>query len=357
MTLRDGVRIVVAASISRKAGGTYYARKLAEAMGARLASVEQPLPRLMLELWRRDADVCLVEFEYATFGSVMRSLPLLPLLVFFTRWRHPVVVRLHGVVTEESLRGTRLARLTLLAFHVSYKLTAAFASGFIVCSDLMRTTLESDYRIPGAWVIPLGSDAAVPGPSDPRNLVFFGFVRPSKGLEELIAATALLRKDLPDLHLVIAGGLALRREGEYLDRLRDIVRRERLEGSVEFRTGFLSEEEKVAIVRSARVIVLPYTDRFVEVSGVLHDLAAYGLPVVCSDTPRFSEVRDGVECLKSPPAGPDLARVIRSVWKEPALAARLGDALRRKALAESWDAVAARHLNVLETVIGRHDGS
>ena len=328
------------APIGKHSGGTFYARTLARALAAEVVPIDQPFPRLVFSLLRSETDVYLIDFEYATFGSVARSFVLLPLLAFLLRIRRPVVAKLHGVVTDASLHGRRLAHPILLAFHLSYRLTGVFASGFIVHSELMRTTLRTDYGITNASVIPLGADAAIPGASTPEHLVFFGFVRPSKGVEELIAAMGLLKEDHPDLRLVVAGGLALDREAGYLEVLQEAVHRAGVADRVEFRTRFLPEAEKAAIVRSARILVLPYTDQFVEVSAVVHDFVAYGVPIVCSDRPRFSELTDGVDCLKVRPEAPELAKGIRTLLEDPSLASRLGENLRRKAQAESWDRIA-----------------
>ena len=345
------MKVILAATVGKRSGGTFYARRLGQALGAEMVPIDQPLTRLVPSLLRVEADVFLIDFEYATFGNAARSIVLLPLLVLLLRLRRPVVVRLHGVVTESSLRGGKFRHLVLSAFHLSYKLTAVFASAFIVHSELMRTTLATEYGIVNATVIPLGSNPAASRRSEGAHLAFFGFVRPSKGVEEAILALGLLREEYPDLRLVVAGGLALDREATYLGVLQDAVRTAGVEDRVEFLTRFLTEEEKTAVVASASMLLLPYKDEFVEVSAVVHDFAGYGVPIICSDRPRFSELTDGVNCLKVRPEGPALAQAIRTLLENPPLAARLGENLRHLAEANSWDRVATLHRAYLESVV------
>ncbi len=345
------MKLAIVAPFGTRSGATLVAERLARMLGAaKVSSVDPPLQLLHSVLGIR-ADVVLVEFEYATFKGVPRSLLLLPIVTLLLRARCKVVVKLHGVVTEESLRGLRFSRLTLHAYRTSYKLTAIFASAFFVQSDLMKTTLRDDYGITAVYVIPFPSDVVGPATASPNQIAFLGYVRPTKGIEPLIDAIALLRADYPDLRLVIAGPV-LPKEGWYFETVRQALRRMAVEDRVTLLTHFLAGEEKSAVVRASRILLLPYTDRFVEISGVLHDFAGFGVPVICSDRPRFSELTDGVNCLKVPPTGPRLADAIRTLLKDPTLSSRLAEGLRKKALAETWDIVVARHRELFEDVLG-----
>lgn len=348
------MKVLLVATLRRKAGATYYAKKLAEVLAARLVAADQPIRRLLFEARTSDADVVHIQFEYATFGSVARSLVLLPVLSLLLSQRRPVVVTLHGVVTKESLEGGRFPRLVLLAYHLSYRAANAFVATFVVHSELMRTTLASEYAIRKAVVIPLGFDSAplTRFPVKGMHIAFFGFVRPSKGVEELIGAMELLRETFPDLRLKVAGGPANDREAAYLDTLLDAAQRTDVADRVDFLTRFLTEEEKAAVVASSRVLVLPYKDTFVEVSAVVHDFAAYGVPVIVSDRPRFSELTDGRDCLKVSPEAPALAAAVSSLLRDPVLAARLSEGLREKAEAGSWDHVGGAHMRLYGELAG-----
>lgn len=350
------MKILMVTTVERRTGATYYSRKLSRVLGADLVSAEQPLPTLLKLLHSSNADLCHVQFEYRTFGGVGRSLAILPLLTFLLSRRWPVIVTLHGIVTRSGLRGRAFGRLASLAYCVSLRHTATFAAAIIVHSELMRDTLVSELGVRKTVVIPHGSDIpSIVSEAIPSNLhlVFFGFIRPEKGLEDLLTAVNVLKGDYPGIRLTVAGAPVRKDEAEYLERLHRLIGEMNLESYVRFTTKFLTDREKEALVSRAAAIILPYRDQFIEVSGVVHDLAGFGVPIICSATPRFSELTDGVNCLKVLPDGLALARAIRRLFEDPGLRERLGKGIRRKAEAESWERVAERHLEIYRAVVLR----
>ncbi len=210
------------------------------------------------------------------------------------------------------------------------KATGSFASAFVVHSEGMRKTAEGEYGLHDVFVIPLGSvqvSAVAGGRAASHHVVFFGFIRPEKGLQSLIGAIGTLRGQVPDIRLTIAGSVVHERERGYLLGLHERVQAEALTDHVRFLTKFLSDEEISELMREAAALALPYTDQFVEVSAIVHDVAGYGVPLVCSKTPRFSELVDGVDCLKVAPVSGEIARAILRILSEPDLATKLGEGL------------------------------
>ena len=261
---------------------------------------------------------------------------------------------LHGLVTEESLQGRRMKGLLHLAFRSSMKATGSFASAFVVHSEGMRKTAEGEYGLHDVFVIPLGSvqvSAVAGGRAASHHVVFFGFIRPEKGLQSLIGAIGTLRGKVPDIRLTIAGSVVHERERGYLLGLHERVQAEALTDHVRFLTKFLSDEEISELMREAAALALPYTDQFVEVSAIVHDVAGYGVPLVCSKTPRFSELVDGVDCLKVAPESGEIARAILRILSEPDLATKLGEGLLRRSQTSTWDVVAAEHLKLYRQVL------
>jgi glycosyltransferase involved in cell wall biosynthesis len=289
-----------------------------------------------------------IQFEYRTFGGVGRSLLLLPLLAaFLRRSGSVVVVTLHGLVTVDSLRAWRLKGLLHFVFQSSIRMTGLFASAFIVHSEGMRKTAEGVYGLRDIIVIPFGSDPVPTLPtSRPKSnhVVFFGFIRPEKGIDLLMEAVRALREEIPDVRLTIAGSVVYPEERSHLVALRERAQTKALAGAVRFLTKFLDDAEISALMQDAAVIVLPYRDRFVEVSLLVHDVAGYGVPLICSDSPRFGELIDGVDCLKVVPEATELARAIRRILLDADLSRTLSEGLLRRARQESWDSVAAKHV-------------
>jgi glycosyltransferase involved in cell wall biosynthesis len=151
-------------------------------------------------------------------------------------------------------------------------------------------------------------------------VLFFGLLRPYKGLEVLLEAW----RGIGGAELWIVG--------------RPRVSLERLEAAapegVRFLPRFVQDSELAAYFRRADVVVLPYarTERF-DFSGVLATALAFGRPIVASDIGGFSEVADvgGAELV--PPDDPAALRA--------ALAGLLGDPERRDRLAAGARAAAA----------------
>jgi len=281
---------------------------------------------------------------------------ILPLLAALLRPRGSVVVTLHGLVTPRSLQGRKLKALVLLAFRSSIKTTGTFVSAFVVHSEEMRKTAESEYGLHNVFVIPLGSDPVPTFASSRRasnHVVFFGFIRPEKGLQHLVMAVRNLTGKIPDIRLTLAGTVVHANERGYLRSLQHLVLAEGLTENVRFLTKFLSAQEISELMREATVLALPYTDQFVEVSAIAHDLAGYGVPLICSRTPRFSELEDGVDCLKVAPESNELTEAILRIFADRTLSTRLSEGLLRRSRLESWDVVGAKHLELYREILMR----
>lgn len=330
---------------ARRSGGALYAQKLSEVLGARTIAAEQPIRRILSEVVESGFDVADIQFEYRTFGSHLRTLTRLPLLAFFLRNTVATIVTVHGVLTYESLRGLRFRFWKWLAVVASLRLTGLFCRLMIVHSEEMRRELLR-LGLKNVAVIPHGS-----GPLDYRSqdasrsgVLFFGFIRPSKGLDSLVLAFKQVVAAYPDASLIIAGGVNDPEGRSYLRHLDALVEETGLRPNVAFRTAFLSEAEKRSLAAESAILVLPYTDRYLEVSGVLHDFSGFGVSVICSRTPRFTELQDGSDCLKVNVTPSDLAGSITQLLGDPDLRERLARNLSRRAQLESWEAIGSKRL-------------
>ncbi|MEO1153794.1 MAG: glycosyltransferase family 4 protein [Pseudomonadota bacterium] len=114
----------------------------------------------------------------------------------------------------------------------------------------------------------------------PLELLFFGLVRPYKGLD--IALDALAQASV-DAHLTIAGEFWEGRD-ETETRIDQLGLRDR----VEVVPRYVSDAEAAELFARADALVAPY--RSVTGSGVVAMAQWYGLPVIASDLPGFAEV-------------------------------------------------------------------
>jgi glycosyltransferase involved in cell wall biosynthesis len=128
------------------------------------------------------------------------------------------------------------------------------------------------------------------------HLLFFGFVRPYKGLDILLRAMALLK----DRDVV------LRVAGEFWDGKDDCLRMVAelgISGRVEIVDRYLSDDEMSGYYSWADLVVLPY--RSSKTSGVIATSYGFGKPVLATDVGGFHEVvMDGYTGRLVPPNDP-----------------------------------------------------
>ena len=122
-------------------------------------------------------------------------------------------------------------------------------------------------------------------------ILFFGLLRPYKGIDTLLEAF----RELEGAELWIVGNP--RMDVEPLRRLAAEA-----PGRVRFLTRFVEDAEIPAIFRRADVVVLPYRDA--EHSGVLYTGLAFGKPLVLSAVGGFPEVAAQGAARLVPPEDP-----------------------------------------------------
>src|SRR5689334_1521340 len=171
-------------------------------------------------------------------------------------------------------------------------------------------------------------------------ILFFGLLRPYKGLEVLLDA---FRK-VSGTELWIVGNP--RMDVAPLRRLADGV-----PGRVRFLTRFVEDAEIPPIFRRADLVVLPYLDA--EHSGVLYTALAFGKPLVMSAVGGFPEVAaSGAGRLVTPGDSESLASMLDELAGDANERERLAAAARAAAAGPySWDAVAAQTLTLYEELL------
>jgi glycosyltransferase involved in cell wall biosynthesis len=180
----------------------------------------------------------------------------------------------------------------------------------------------------------LSDEGELPIASWAGRLLFFGIVRPYKGLDVLLRALAA---GPPNLTLTVAGefwgGTA---ETENLVAELGIADRVRL------RPGYVPASEIPALFAAADALVLPYREATASQNALL--AFAHGVPVITTTAGALADlVRDGVDGLTCAPGDvADLARVLREI-SVPGTAARLRAGVTATDPAPCW----ADYLKVL----------
>jgi glycosyltransferase involved in cell wall biosynthesis len=151
-----------------------------------------------------------------------------------------------------------------------------------------------------------------------KHLLFFGVVRPTKGLHILLEAM----RDLPGYRLTVAGDF---KEASYkrgiLEQMAALPK-----DRVRLIDRFVDDEEVPALFSGNGLVILPYTFFYAQ-SGVLRLALKYGVPVVASDVGGLSETVQawGVgECVPPGDAGAlreSIRRMVEPRRHEAAMAA------------------------------------
>ena len=117
----------------------------------------------------------------------------------------------------------------------------------------------------------------------PKNyILFLGTLKPSKNLEGLIEAWALIEQKFPETQLVIAG-----KKGWLFNRIFQTVKSLNIEKRVVF-TGFIPEADKESLIKGAKAFVLPSLWEGFGLDVV--SAMASGIPVIVSDRGSLPEV-------------------------------------------------------------------
>jgi glycosyltransferase involved in cell wall biosynthesis len=171
-------------------------------------------------------------------------------------------------------------------------------------------------------------------------ILFFGLLRPYKGLDLLLEAFA----QVEGAELWIVGNPRMD-----VAPLRTAA--QAAPGRVRFVTRFIEDAEIPAIFRRADLVVLPYRDA--EHSGVLYTGLAFGKPMVLSAVGGFPEVAaTGAARLVPPGAASALASALSELAANPAARERLATAAREAAAGPcSWDAIASQTLTLYEDLV------
>jgi polysaccharide biosynthesis protein PslF len=212
---------------------------------------------------------------------------------------------------------------------------------------ILRYGLDAD-RID---VIPHGADPRFSGPSlasgDRPLLLTWGLIGPGKGLETVIEALARLVDLDPRPRYLIAGAThpnVRRSAGEaYREGLVSLVHRHGLEDFVEFDDRYLDRVSLARLVRSADLIVLPYTSVEQVTSGVLVEAIAAGKPVIATRFPHAVELLSGGAGLTVAHSDPEaLSVALRRLLNDPWLTSRMARDAQRLADGWSWPTIGQR---------------
>jgi glycosyltransferase involved in cell wall biosynthesis len=289
---------------------------------------------------RREA----VRGGYDVVVDVLNKLP------FLSPWfvRLPCFAIVHHLFGTTAFRQVPfpVALVTWLSEKLipyAYRATPMLAISPSTREDLGTRGIEREH----VWVVPPGVDHDAYKPGETARepvVVWIGRLEPYKRCDVMIDAMAEIRRDVPAARLVVVGEGSARPELEARGRQRG------LEDVVTF-TGFISEEDKIARLRAASVVV--NTSEKEGWGMTVIEGSACGTPSVSTDVPGLRDaVRDGeTGLLVGYGDARELAAAVVSVLTDHALRDRLVANGLTWAARFTWDRVAEDTMTLIEEAI------
>ncbi len=131
------------------------------------------------------------------------------------------------------------------------------------------------------------------GLKDEFVLLFFGFIKKYKGLDNLIKAFSIVRKKYKNTKLLIAGEV-YGNDAEYIEMLKKYS----LKDSVIFKNEYIAESDVEKYFKASDVLVLPY--KHATQSGILNIAYDMNLPTIATPTGSLSDfvgnAKTGIIC-------------------------------------------------------------
>lgn len=262
-------------------------------------------------------------------------------LFIFRKIKIRKTITMHGFVTKE------FNKLLALVAPVYYRLLNS--SKVIVFSELQANVLRQ-YKVRNVVVVPHGCNECNYQVEKKIGEIFFhGFLRESKGIEILIKSVQRLLSEGYNVHLNILGSV-YNGEEAYAEKISETLKIE-IPNHYRMDVGVHTEEEIVKTAASSYIIVLPYTDKRIEVSGVLHMVMACGTPIIVSNTPRFtSELTNDYDAIIVDPDETAISESIKKLLNDKKYWDILSANIRKKSKQYQWDSVAQSLIHEFESV-------
>ena len=294
--------------------------------------------RVVLHVKQSGAEIAVIPYWLSFFAPMWRAVT-----VGLRRRGVPTVAIVHNALPHERRPGDAVAaRLALGACRGLGVLSESVRDDVrrLGIALPMELVAHPTYDQFGDAVPPAEARAAL-GLRDAPTLLFFGFVRPYKGLDVLLDAFPAIQARVPDVQLVVAG--------EIYDGEAELRARAALFGdAVRFDADYIASERVPLYFGAANLVVQPYVSA--TQSGVARLAFGLGTPVLTTDVGGLAEaVPDGVAGRVVPPRDPGaLAAAAADVLLDASLRDRLAAGARRLAAADGWDPV----LDAIERLAG-----
>lgn len=305
-----------------------------------------PLSLLRILVGRDGLDVVHVHWPHGLYRNTWQLLHVLLVLVAYRLIKNNIVWTVHELDAYESRHPKRDGWFRSVVMRLSRRL--------IVHGEHTRQVLieDHDYQRPIdvarhpsyiGWykdeVTREQARAKLGLPDDARVYLYFGYIKPYKGVEDLIRAFGQISNE----------GAILLIAGKPLD---DAIKQEveSMAAAVsQVRTflGYIADDDIQDFFRSADVVVFPFKNT--QTSGSLMLAMSYGCPIIAPRIATLPEYVDSdIGFLFDPESPGALEHALDAAAKGPL--ASLAANARRRAETMRWDAMARSHLATYQSI-------
>lgn len=305
-----------------------------------------PLSLLRILVGRDGLDVVHVHWPHGLYRNTWQLLHVLLVLVAYRLIKNNIVWTVHELDAYESRHPKRDGWFRSVVMRLSRRL--------IVHGEHTRQVLieDHDYQRPIdvarhpsyiGWykdeVTREQARAKLGLPDDARVYLYFGYIKPYKGVEDLIRAFGQIRNE----------GAILLIAGKPLD---DAIKQEveSMAAAVsQVRTflGYIADDDIQDFFRSADVVVFPFKNT--QTSGSLMLAMSYGCPIIAPRIATLPEYVDSdIGFLFDPESPGALEHALDAAAKGPL--ASLAANARRRAETMRWDTMARSHLATYQSI-------
>ena len=286
---------------------------------------------------------------HAQWWSVPPAPALLIMCLFAKIRRIPVVVTAHNITPHE--RSTLFKWLSRLVFGL--------AEHLVVHTLHNKRTMMEKYGIPSKKiaVIPHGPlTVFTRGKDDLRKqyrihknehvLLFFGAIRPYKGLDILLEALALVQNHIR-IKLIIAGSL-----WESWDKYQAIIDKHDLKPNIIDLTGYVPADMVGSLFDATDLLVLPYS-HFESQSGVGSAAIAFKVPMIVTQTGGLPDLVKDPACIIPKADSIILAQRIVDILSNKPLLKKIKNDTFITENEISWEHIARKTLSLYKRIINQ----
>jgi len=232
--------------------------------------------------------------------------------------------------TAHNVNGAKRDRKDSLINRATLRIQYRLCDHIFVHTQKMKSELCHDFgvaaeavtvlrypinnAVPSTNLTPFDAKRYLGLKEDEKAILYFGKIRPYKGIEYLLDAFRLIAADPHSNYRLIVAGEPKKGSEEYLHGIERFVESSLIRERVMMKTQFIPDEEMELYFKAADVLVLPYKEIFQ--SGVLFLSYGFGLPVIATDVGSFREdIVEGSTGFLCKPGDPaDMAKVVEGYF-------------------------------------------